>query len=87
MGIRVNGEYVSRYKFKKFHTLLSEFGGYYQSNPVIFSDSVSVHYGFVDIEQYNKFCKAWRMCTEDVVEVRKDQWWRILLRKLGFNYA
>lgn len=87
MGVRINGQVIQKDKFGVFHSLICEFGGTYTCNPIISSDDVIVYYEFSDVSKYNEFLQAWFSQTQDVVEIRKDQWWRVLLRRLGFKYA
>lgn len=66
-------------KLKQFHTVLCNAGGFYLANPTYLKDTVLVSYDHGD---YEAFFKEWRVLTEDIREVRKDQWWRKMLRRV-----
>jgi hypothetical protein len=71
-------EFIPRKKFAQFNEVLRATNGRYLANPFECGDTVHVRY-----EQGADHEKTWGLYTEDITEVRKDQKWRIFLRKLG----
>jgi hypothetical protein len=72
-------DYIKKEKFQQFHEILCVTGGRYLRKPLQLFDTVEVHYEPGD---YAAECKAWRLCTAQIKEVRKDQVWRKILRKI-----
>lgn len=71
-------------KLGQFHTLMVERGGRYLMNPFRynFKNEPFVLVCFeMPTDDYTIFQEAWIRATQDVVEVRKDQWWRKLSRR------
>ena len=64
-------------KFQIFHEILKSTGGYYLSNPLDYGDYIRVHY-----EPGTKTSEAWYQATTSIVETYKNQWWRIVGRKI-----
>lgn len=71
-------------KFGQFHTLMVEQGGRYLTNPSEFTHGtnrfMSVRFE-MPTDDYTIFQENWIRASQDVVEVRKDQWWRKLSRR------
>lgn len=67
-------------KFMCFHYTLCQEGGRYLSNPVILDDVVEVK---ISIDDFNKIIDALDRYPNDVIEIRRDQWWRKILRRFG----
>lgn len=65
-------------KLHQFHEILCATGGRYTCNPRFCGEVVRVSYIPGDHKAQSE---AWRRCVEDIVEVRKDQWWRRALRR------
>ena len=85
MSVKIS-ESVPRQKMDQFHGILKACGGRYLHNPIEIGDVFCVSYEYEDVRNSNEHGKRWRRATEDVREVRKDQWWRKLARRfrLGF---
>lgn len=66
-------------KMNQFHEILCATGGRYIQNPIRLSDSYLVKYEAGD---YASHQEAWRRCTTEITEVRRDQYWRTLIRKV-----
>lgn len=77
--MQVFNEPIPKAKFEQFHEILCATGGRYLGNPVNCGDTVRVNYEPGD---YRAHSEAWLRCTQAIREVRKDQWWRQLLRQL-----
>lgn len=75
---------VAYNKFGQFHALMVERGGRYLMNPSEFTLGtkrfISVCFE-MPTDDYTIFQENWIRSTQDVVEVRKDQWWRKLSRR------
>ena len=76
--MQVFNEPIPKNKIKQFHDILCATGGRYLKNPVLVGNEYRVSYAPGD---YIRQQKAWRMVTEDISEVRKDQLWRKALRR------
>jgi hypothetical protein len=74
--------YVPKTKFWYFHQILCETGGRYISNPNVLQDVVLVTFKTDNIVQMQDL---WYKFPNEVVEIRKDQWWRKLLRRFWIN--
>ena len=72
-GIWTTNQRVPMKKFEQFDEILRDTGGYYTSNPISMKGYVLVNYAYGDYTEMNR---RWALVTEDVKEVRKDQWWR-----------
>jgi hypothetical protein len=70
--------FIPKEKFSQFHEVLCATNGRYLENPIDCSDTIHVVY-----EPGPDTESRWNLYNEDIVEIRKDQWWRILSRKLG----
>lgn len=68
-------------KFSQFHEILCSTGGRYLRNPEL----VGIYY-YVQYEpgDYNAHKYAWARCVTQIREVRKNQWWRVMLRRFTF---
>lgn len=84
MSIKVSDKIPLR-KFDQFHDILKSCGGRYINNPFIINKFVFVYYEYQDVHNINKHNTYWCRVTEDVSEIRKDQWWRKLVRRF-FKY-
>jgi len=84
MSVKVS-ESVPRGKMEQFHEILKACGGRYLANPFVVGESVVVHYEYERVEACNEHGSRWRRITEDVREVRRDQWWRKLVRRCSFS--
>lgn len=74
-------EFIPVSKFSKFHEILCSTGGRYLRNPEL----VGIYY-YVQYEpgDYKAHRDAWARCVTQIREVRKNQWWRVLLRRFTF---
>lgn len=80
MSVIVTGHRVPLAKLAQFHEILCATGGRYRGNPQHVGEEVVVNYEAGD---YNAQCLAWHRCVTPVIEKRRDQPWRRLLRRLG----
>lgn len=69
-------------KFARFHEILCSTGGRYLRDPVRSWDGVRVYYEPGD---YETQCKLWRQYLTPIRETRRDQWWRVVLRRVGLK--
>ena len=72
-------EYIPVEKMDQFHEILCATGGRYLRNPIQLWSRVEVHYEPGD---YKAMTDAWSRCTTKINECRRDQWWRVVLRRL-----
>lgn len=84
--MQVSNQPVPKEQMRKFHEVLCATGGRYVNNPRDCGDIMRVDYVPGD---YKAQCEAWARATQDVKEVRKDQLWRLLIRRVrrGFSAA
>ena len=74
-----------------FQQLLSKHGGRFTQNPHIWKsladnkEYVSLNYGFDDVHAHNKFNRELLDCMADVTEIRTDQWYRKVWRRIKYN--
>lgn len=72
-------------KMTQFHEILVITGGQYLQNPFHFSSSDNVHVYF-QYGDYEKFNELWRMATQNIKEIRSDQWHRKLLNRFRYYF-
>ena len=77
-------ESIPRERMNQFHQILCSTGGRYIGNPIEVGRSFRVRYIAGD---YKTQCESWARCITKIKEVRKDQLWRRMLRRIGFVYA
>lgn len=70
-------------KFAQFHNILCASGGRYLRNPYKQYEVVVVSYELDSTEKMVSFQKAWALVTKNMREIRKDQWWRKVIRRLS----
>lgn len=75
-------EYVPSEKMGQFHEILCATGGRYLRDPLPLWQRVEVHYEPGD---YIAQREAWARCMTPIREVRRDQWWRVALRRCGLR--
>ena len=75
-------EYVPADKLCQFHAILCATGGRYLRDPLPMWQRVQVHYEPGD---YKAHREAWARCVTPIREVRRDQWWRVALRRCGLR--
>lgn len=80
--MHVSNDPIPKNRMRQFHEILCATGGRYTSNPRDCGDVMRVDYAPGDYRAQNE---AWRQVTTDVKEVRKDQWWRRMLRRMFSN--
>jgi len=68
-------------RIHQFIEILNATGGRFTSNPM-FCKREGVYRCDYTPGDYEAMCKAWRMVTEDIKEIRKDQWYRIAWRRV-----
>ena len=71
--MRVRNDPIPKNRLQQFDEILKATGGRYVDNPRDCGDVYRVDY---DPGDYKKMCELWRRATTEVVEVRRDQWWR-----------
>lgn len=71
---------IPKHKFSQFHDILCATNGRYKENPKLIGNFVYVVYLTGD---YQKQCDLWHSVTTNIVEKRKDQYWRKILRNLS----
>jgi hypothetical protein len=82
-GITVRNERVPAGKLVAFQEILRFTGGYFLANPrPLNADTYLVDY---EPGNYRAQTEAWNRCMTPIREVRKDQRWRRLLRRIGIN--
>ena len=81
MTVIISG-YVPAEKMNQFHAILSATGGRYLRDPILSRGQVHVYYEAGD---YAAHCEAWSRCVTQVREVRRDQLWRRVLRRIGLR--
>lgn len=70
-------------KLWQFHEIMCATGGRYNRNPLwISDDTVEVCFQPGD---YMKMQQALDRVMVDITEIRKDQWWRKILRRVGIS--
>ena len=72
-------EFVPIEKIKEFHKILCATGGRYLQNPYQVGERVRVHY---ETENYAAHNEAWLRVITPIKEVKKDQFWRIVIRRI-----
>lgn len=72
-------ERVSLSRFKQWHEILCETNGRYNKNPIYSGDFVYVDYKPGD---YDRQCDLYGRITTPIIELRRDQKWRVLLRRI-----
>lgn len=85
--MKFHNEPIPDGKLTDFHEILCACGGRYLRNPIEAPDQwgrYRVDYAYADTEKANEHQRRWRRVTEDVSEVHRNQWWRVLLRKAQF---
>jgi len=85
MSIKIWNELVPIDKLDQFDEILKSCGGRYLCNPEqskVWS-CWRVSYEYDTSEALNRHGKIWRRITTNIKEVRNDQWWRKLLRRIG----
>ena len=75
-------EYIPAEKLGQFHEILCATGGRYLRDPFQLWRRVEVHYEPGD---YKSHREAWARCVTPIREVRRDQWWRVALRRCGLR--
>lgn len=78
-GMKIWNAPIPRNKMGQFHEILLATGGYYLNNP---RDQIWEGFFRVDYVPGEETEKRFQRCCQDVKEVRKDQWWRVFLRRL-----
>lgn len=83
MTVTVNNQKIPLSHFQTFHELLCHCGGRYLANPRQVDDHVRVSY---TVEDYPGMSAGWLRVTTVIREVRRNQRWRVILRRLGFSF-
>ena len=45
-------------------------------------DADEISFSFDDVDDANSFNRAWKRVTQQIIEKRSDQWWRVLARRI-----
>ena len=72
-------EMIPAGKMGRFHEILVATGGRYLHNPLLIGQSYMVDYAPGDYVQQSRL---WEQAIKPITEVRRDQWWRKLLRRV-----
>ena len=83
-GIRHHNEPIPDGKLKQFDELLKACNGRYLGNPYETHDQwgrYRASFEFDLSEDSNKFGRLWGAMNTPIVEIRKDQLWRRILRR------
>ena len=75
-------EYVPADKLCQFHAILCATGGRYLRDPLPMWQRVQVHYEPGD---YKAHREAWARGVTPIREARRDQRWRVALRRCGLR--
>lgn len=77
--MKVYNDRIPKHKLSQFDEILKATGGRYLSNPRFSRHDDCFRVDYIPGETTSQ---TWSRCLEDVGEVRKDQWWRKLLRRM-----
>jgi hypothetical protein len=77
--IQITNHPIPKNKMRQFHEILCTTGGRYIRNPRDCGDVIRCDYIPGD---YTEQQIAWNLIANDIREIRKDQWWRMLLRRI-----
>lgn len=69
-------------KMQQFHEILCATGGRYLEEPYQLPNHMRVRY---EPGNYKMQCEQWKRCITPIREVKKNQWWRVALRRCGIN--
>ena len=78
--MKIENQSIPINKMHDFHQILCETGGRYLQNPY-FSISENQYRVSYEPGNYKKMNERLQRVSIDIVEVRKDQWWRKMLRR------
>lgn len=78
--MRITNEPVSKARFMAWHDILADTGGRYIGAPRDCGDHYRVTYEPGDYKEQQRRCRD--MFTP-ISEIRRDQWWRRMLRRLA----
>lgn len=79
MDLIVKNQPIPADKMRRFHEILVSTGGRYLCKPLRIGDSYIVDYTPGDYEEHS--C-LWQSYITPIKEVRRDQWWRRILRRV-----
>lgn len=79
-NIEVTGDPIPINRIRQFTEILGATGGRYLRNPIKYGEVYRVDYVPGD---YNLQNKRWNRVNTDIKEVRKDQVWRTIIRRLN----
>ncbi len=74
-------EYIPKERFQQFHEILCSTGGRYTREPFYLWTTVEVQY-----EPGEDTMEAWHRCTTPIREKMSNQWWRVILRRIGISF-
>lgn len=80
-SVRVSNDPIPKQLFSQWHEILVATGGRYLGTPRAIGSDIRVDYEPGD---YAEQCRRWRVVTMPIREVRRDQWWRRLMRRFSF---
>lgn len=81
MNIEIS-EIIPNKKFRQFHEILCNNNGRYIFPPLELWGTWQIRYGFDENKDYNNFNRQYHLVTTPVQEIRKDQKWRKLFRRI-----
>lgn len=72
--------YIPKERFSQFHEVLCSTGGRYLRDPFPLWETIEVHY-----EPGDETEETWNRYNTPIREKMSNQWWRIILRRLGIS--
>lgn len=76
-------ERIPHNKMRDFHLILVANGGGYIGNPLKMQESwLTTYYLSEQLQDQKNFYSQWNRIKTPIFEVRKDQWWRVLGRRI-----
>ena len=89
MSIRITNSPIPDGRLTLFDQILKDCGGRYLSNPIDAPDQwgrYRVIYEYDNSTKANEHARRWNQLTTDVREMRTDQWWRKLIRRIKLAF-
>jgi hypothetical protein len=76
---------IDGHQISSFDTFLKECNGRYLATPRPAVEKLYISFGFDSVTDYAMFIQVWDRHCKPIVEVKKDQLWRKILRRIGVN--
>lgn len=83
MSIKIWNFFVKREKLGQFKEVFNQHSGFYLRNPIISELGGEFSFQFDDINDYNAFNREWDRLNTQIKEIRSDQPWKKVLRRVG----